>query len=97
MERDNAKIEFIRRSFKIFHITRNEKKTQKQKWSPFDMLPHPERYGYDVKAEYEDKMLCWHLANGRTDEFERLYAALPASQVEELYALKSTYDYHPPD
>ena len=57
------------------------------RWHRFNLIPTRDVVGLARGQEYEDKMICWTIANGDVSTYESLYWERPAYDVFELYGL----------
>lgn len=85
-------MEWVHKNYRVFHIKRKSE-GEMPRWHAFNLIPDERRVGEAAAAEYANKMICWMVSQGRSEEYTRLYHDVPASEVYEMFALKRAEEY----
>lgn len=80
----------MHKAFKCFHIKQDR---EPQKWHAMNLIPSGNKYA-DVHEDYANRMICWEVSDGRSEEYQRLYADVAASEVYEMYGMKLANEWH---
>ena len=71
---------------------RKQAQDKAPQWHTGNLIPTEDVVG-EESVQYHEKVICWDVAGGRSEEYTRLYQLVPASEVMEMWAIKRAYEW----